>query len=67
VTFADYAKEVGIDTFLNYFAAMLEQSNSLEAILQRLHGREKVFDECPISIANIAVAIGDWSTASARQ
>jgi hypothetical protein len=46
---------------------MLERSNSLEAMLQLLQRREKVFDESPISIPNIEVAIGDSSTASAQQ
>jgi hypothetical protein len=48
---ADYAKEIGIDIFKNPFATMLERSNSLEAILQLLQGREKVFDEPQIVIA----------------
>ena len=46
---------------------MLERSNPLEGILQLLHGQEKVLDESPIVIANIEVAIGDSSTASAQQ
>jgi hypothetical protein len=56
---AGYAKETGIDLFKNPFATMLEQSNSLEAILRLFQGREKVFDQPPISIPNIAVEIGD--------
>jgi hypothetical protein len=56
---AGYAKETGIDLFKNPFATMLEQSNSLEAILRLFQGREKVFDQSPISIPNIAVEIGD--------
>jgi hypothetical protein len=46
---------------------MLEQSNSLEAILQLLQGREKVLLSLRLSITNIEVAIGDSSTASAQQ
>ena len=42
---ADYAKITGIDLSKNPFAAMLEQSNSPEAILQLLQGREKAFKE----------------------
>jgi hypothetical protein len=42
---ADYAKITGIDLSKNPFAAMLEQSNSSEAILQLLQGREKAFIE----------------------
>jgi len=38
---------------------MLEWSDSLEAFLRLFQGREKVFDESPISIVNIVVAIGD--------
>jgi hypothetical protein len=43
---------------------MLERSNSLEAILQLLQGRKKVFDEPQIALTiffekNIEVAIGD--------
>jgi hypothetical protein len=64
---ADYAKEIGIDLFKTPFARQPERSNSLEVILQLLQRREKVFDESPISIPNIEVAIGDSSTASARQ
>ena len=40
---ADYAKITGIDLYNNPFAAMLEQSNSPEAILQLLQGRQKAF------------------------
>jgi hypothetical protein len=42
---ADYAKITGIDLSKNPFAAALEQSNSPEAILQLLQGREKAFKE----------------------
>jgi hypothetical protein len=56
---ADYAEEIGIDPFKNRFAAMLGRSNSLEAVFQPFRRRERVFDESPISIANIAVGIGD--------
>jgi hypothetical protein len=42
---ADYTKETGIDLFEYPFAAKLEQSNSPEAILQLLEGREKAFKE----------------------
>jgi hypothetical protein len=42
---ADYAKITGIDLARNPFSAALEQSNSPEAILQLLHGREKAFKE----------------------
>jgi hypothetical protein len=56
---ADYAKEIRIDLFEGPFAAVLERSNSLEAILQLFQGREKVFDQSPISIPIIAVGIGD--------
>ena len=43
---ADYAKITGIDLSKNTFAAAaLEQSNSPEAILQLLEGREKAFKE----------------------
>jgi hypothetical protein len=42
---ADYAKITGIDLSRNSFAAALEQSNSPEAILQLLEGREKAFKE----------------------
>jgi hypothetical protein len=42
---ADYAKITGIDLSKNSFAAMLEQSNSPEAILELLQGREKTFKE----------------------
>ena len=42
---ADYAKITGIDLATNPFAAALEQSNSPQAILQLLHGREKAFKE----------------------
>jgi fungal STAND N-terminal Goodbye domain len=42
---ADYAKITGIDLFKNPFAAMLEQSNSPEAILELLQEREKAFKE----------------------
>src|SRR5260370_39779774 len=42
---ADYAKITGIDLSKNPFAAVLEQSNSPEAVLQLLQGREKAFAE----------------------
>jgi hypothetical protein len=42
---ADYAKITGIDLSTSPFAATLEQSNSLETILQQLQGREKAFKE----------------------
>jgi fungal STAND N-terminal Goodbye domain len=42
---ADYANITGIDLTKNPFAAALEQSNSPEAILQLLQGREKAFKE----------------------
>ena len=42
---ADYAKTTGIDLSKNSFATALEQSNSPEAILQLLEGREKAFKE----------------------
>ena len=45
VALADYAKITGIDLSKNTFAAMLEQSNSPEAILELLQGREKAFNE----------------------
>ena len=42
---ADYAKTTGIDLSKNSFAIALEQSNSPEAILELLEGREKAFKE----------------------
>jgi hypothetical protein len=42
---SDYTKITGIDLSKNPFAAALEQSNSPEAVLQLLHGREKAFKE----------------------
>jgi hypothetical protein len=42
---ADYAKITGIDLSNNPFAAMLEHSNSPEAILQLLQERERAFKE----------------------
>ena len=42
---ADYAKITGVDLSTNPFAATLEQSNSPDAILQLLQGREKAFQE----------------------
>ena len=42
---AEYASITGIDLSNNPFASMLEQSNSPEAILQLLEGREKAFKE----------------------
>jgi hypothetical protein len=41
----EYAKITGIDLFNNPFAALLEQSNSPEAILGLLQEREKAFKE----------------------
>ena len=43
---ADYAKVTGIDLSQNSFAAAPELSNSPEAVLQLLQGREKAFEEC---------------------
>ena len=42
---ADYAKITGIDLSKTPFASTLEQSNSPEAILELLEGREKAFKE----------------------
>jgi hypothetical protein len=42
---ADYSKQTGIDLSNNPFAAVLEQSNSPEAILQLLQQREKAFKD----------------------
>jgi hypothetical protein len=42
---ADYAEITGIDLAENPFAAVLEQSNSSEAILQLLQEREMAFKE----------------------
>ena len=42
---ADYTKHTGIDLSKSPFAAALEQSNSLEAILQLLYDRENAFKE----------------------
>jgi hypothetical protein len=42
---ADYAKITGTDLSSNPFAAALEQSNSSEAILRLLQGREETFKE----------------------
>ena len=42
---ADYAKTTGIDLSKSSFTSTLEQSNSPEAILQLLEGREKAFKE----------------------
>ena len=42
---ANYAKITGVDLSTNPFAAALEQSNSPDAILQLLQGREKAFQE----------------------
>ena len=42
---ADYIKITGIDLASNPFTAVLEQSSSLEAILQLLQEREKAFKE----------------------
>jgi hypothetical protein len=49
---ADYAKITGIDLSDTPFATTFEQSNSPEAILQLLQGREK-------PSKNIVMAIGD--------
>ena len=42
---SDYAKETGIDLSRNPFATRLEQSRSLDSILQLLEEREKAFKE----------------------
>jgi len=42
---ADYAKETGVDLSNHPFAAAIEQSNSLEAILEPLQEREMAFKE----------------------
>jgi fungal STAND N-terminal Goodbye domain len=42
---ADYAKTTGIDLSKNPFAALIEESNSPEDVLQLLQGREKAFKE----------------------
>ncbi len=42
---ADYAKETGIDLANNPFVAILQQTNSPQAILQLLREREKAFKE----------------------
>ena len=42
---ADYAQITGIDLSNNSFVSTIEQSNSPEAILQVLQGREKAFKE----------------------
>ena len=42
---ANYANITGIELTKNPFAAALEQSNTPEAILQLLQGREKAFIE----------------------
>ena len=42
---ADYTEETGIDLSKNPFAAEFERSNSPEAILQLLQGREKAFKQ----------------------
>jgi fungal STAND N-terminal Goodbye domain len=44
-SFADYAQITGIDLCQNSFVATLEQSTSLEAILQQLQRWEKAFEE----------------------
>ncbi len=44
-TLVDYANETGIDLANNPFVALLEQSNSPQAILQLLLEREKAFKE----------------------
>jgi hypothetical protein len=43
---ADYARVTGRDLSQNSFAATLELSNSPEAVLQLLQGREKAFEGC---------------------
>jgi hypothetical protein len=50
---ADYAKITGIDLSKDSFAATLEQSTSTEAIVQRLHEREKAFREYRDSNRNL--------------
>lgn len=42
---ADYADVTGIDLSTSSFATLIEQSNSPEAILQLLQGRENAFKE----------------------
>ena len=42
---ADYAETTGIELSKSSFSAMLEQSNSPEAILQLFQEREKAFKE----------------------
>ena len=42
---ANYAKITGIDLSTNHFATRIEQSNSPDAILQLLRGRENDFKE----------------------
>ena len=42
---ADYARITGIDLSSSPFAALLEQSNSPDAILELLQAREKAFKE----------------------
>jgi hypothetical protein len=42
---ADYAKITGIDLSKSSFVSTLEQSNSPEAIIKLLEGREKAFKE----------------------
>ncbi len=42
---ADYTKLTGTDLSKTPFATALEQSNTLEAVLQLLHEREKAFKE----------------------
>jgi len=42
---ADYTKLTGTDLSKTPFATALEQSNSLEVVLQLLHEREKAFKE----------------------
>jgi fungal STAND N-terminal Goodbye domain len=42
---ADYAETTGIELSKSSFSAMLEQSNSSEAILQLFQEREKAFKE----------------------
>jgi fungal STAND N-terminal Goodbye domain len=42
---ADYTKVTGTDLSKTPFATALQQSDSLEAVLQLLHGREKAFKD----------------------
>lgn len=42
---ADYTKVTGIDLSENHFVAVIERSNSPEAVLELLQEREKAFKE----------------------